>query len=742
MFERTLQKLQGVSLKWKLLIPFLFFAFAGTTTLTVIGLTSQQQLIKREERGKLLLHYQNFQNALERKGRQAAALATVVAENQDVQRLMRMRDRKGLNDLLVHTYVRLAIEYDISQFHFHTPSGISFLRLHSPKMHGDDIASYRETVTQAVKRCRPVWGLEKGETGFGIRGVVPVFCGTKCFGSVEIGQDFGESFLESLHRRWNIDLALYRRAADGTYEPMASVSGDKDDQVFFGPETLGHAHTEPTLLIAPKGLQDRAILLSPVRDYGGNRVALVEISEDRSLIRQRLERSRNVMVLVGALGIAVSFVLTYLVAILYIRPIKKIVHEARDIADEKRESYLEPGLGDEIGTLTLSLNRMLASLMARRAQIEGYAKNLEKRVQERTADLVASEEKYRTLVEAVPLIVYRLLEDGTTEFINSCLTECLGYAIEEAVGNRDFWREKILGNDEAAYRKLFGTCFIKGKEYRIERVVQNKDGRPLVFLDHAIPAMGEHGQVLWIDGIMMDITELKQLQQRALRTEETRLLGEISARMAHEIRNPLATVGGFARRLRDALPEEDRNRKMAEIIVQEVARMETFLRILLNSIRPFELSLSEVSVNQILRSWLEELKGLMASREIEVEVQFDRNLPEVMADEERLNEAFASLLKHAVVSMCEGDTLQVQTRSSNGYIHVRMAFQGQHISGDDLEHFFFPHLEKDPEKSVLDLPLSKIIVHRHGGSIEVFREKDLLVTNIDLPVRPTGERVE
>lgn len=741
MLERTLQKLQGISLKWKLLIPFLFFAFAGTTTLTVIGLTSQQKLIKKEEREKLLLHHRNVQNELDRKGRQAAALATVVAENREVQQLMRMRDREGLNNLLVHTYVRLEVEYDISQFHFHIPPGVSFLRLHSPEVYGDILASYRRTITDALNRCRPVWGLEKGETGFGIRGVVPIFSGTELVGTVEIGQDFGESFLKSIHERWNIDLALYRKTHEGTYEPMAYVSEGPREQTFFGPKLFGEGRMDPTLLIAPKGLRDRAVLLSPIRNYGGNVVALVEISEDRSSIRHRLERSRNVMVLVGVLGILVSFVLTYLVAILYIRPIKKIVREARDIADEKRESYLEPGLGDEIGTLTLSLNRMLASLMERRAQIEEYAKNLEKRVQERTADLVASEEKYRSLVEQVPLIVYRILQDGTTEFINSCLTESLGYAIEEAVGDRYFWKEKIFGNDESAYRELLETCFKKGKEYRIERVVEDKDGHPLVFLDHAIPATDERGRVLWVDGIMMDITELKQLQERALRTEETRLLGEISARMAHEIRNPLATAGGFARRLRDAMPEDDANRKTAEIIVKEVARMETFLRILLTSIRPVELSLSEVNVNRMLRSWLDELKGLTASREIRVEEHLDRNLPLVMADEERLNEAFASLLKHAVVSMQEGDHLQVQTQGTNGRIQVRMVFKGEHISDDDLEHFFFPHLEQDPEKSVLDLPLSKIIVHRHGGSIEVFREENRLITDIRLPVKPAQERM-
>ena len=217
------------------------------------------------------------------------------------------------------------------------------------------------------------------------------------------------------------------------------------------------------------------MLLSPVRDYAGDAVAMVEICVDRSSIRQRLDRSRNLMILVGLLGIAVSFLLTYLVASLFIRPIRKIVGEAQEIAEEKRESYLEPGPDDEIGALTNALNRMLSALVERRIQIEEHARTLERRVEERTADLVASEEKYRTLVENVPLIVYRLLGDGRTEFINSCLTESLGYGIDEAVGDVAFWREKILGGDEKAFGDLFETCFEQGKNYRIERVVSVPD---------------------------------------------------------------------------------------------------------------------------------------------------------------------------------------------------------------------------------------------------------------------------
>ncbi len=741
MFQRIIRRLQGISLKWKLLIPFLFFAFAGTTTLTVIGLTSQQGLIKQEEREMLRLHDRIFLNELERKGEQAVALASVIAEDKDVQRLLADRDRRALNRHLVHTYVRLKLDYDISQFHFHVPPGVSFLRLHATTQYGDILYPYRGTIREAMRKRASVWGLEQGETGLGIRGVVPVFQGTKVVGTIEIGHSFGRTFLQGLHRRWGIDLALYVQK-DHSFEPMAWVAAESPGRTFSEPLAGVIEQDEPTILVAPPGLPDRAILQSPIREYDGEPAAVLEISADRSGIRKRLVRSRNVMVAVGAGGIVVSFLLTYLVAILFIRPIKTIVRGAQEIAEEKRDSYLDPGFGDEIGTLTNALNRMLAALMERRMQLEEYAKNLEKRVQERTADLVASEEKYRTLVENVPLIVYRLLEDGTTEFINSHLTEMLGYEIEEAVGDKDFWLQKVLGNDETAFRELFDTCFEEGRQCRIERVVRDKHGRALVFLDHAIPAADDTGRVLWVDGIMMDITGLKQLQERSLRTEEIRLLSEISARMAHEIRNPLSTAGGFARRLRDALPEDDRNRRMAEIIVKEVSRMETFLGVLLTSIRRVDLHITEVDVNCILRFWVAELRDLAGSRKVVIRESLDNELPVIHGDEDRLNQAVESLIKHAIVSMPQGDTLDIRSRSEGEHVSIYMTFRGERVSEEDLDQFFFPHLEQNPEESVLDLPLSKIIIHRHGGRVEVFREGDLLITEIELPVRPMAEFIE
>ncbi len=739
MLQPAINRIRGISLKWKLLIPFLFFAFSGTMILTYIGLTSQQRLIMDEERKEILHHYQQFLESTHQKTLQALTLATMVSEIPEVQKDLAARDRQGLIDLLLYTYVRLKMDFDIEQFHFHVPPATSFLRLHYLERFGEDMGAYRKTISDAIESGRPTAGLEWGETGFGLRGVVPVHRYGKVVGSVEIGYSFGKALLDDFQKRWGFDLILYE-VRDHELPRLLAKSGKWAGSFDAAPYLGSVTKYGPSILTSPKGFPGRSIILGPVKDYGGDTVAIVEIAMDRSEIRRRLSRTRNLMVTVGFLGIAVSFILIYLVTRQFIRPIKEIVTHAQDIADEKRESRLKPRPGDEIGVLTQALNVMLDALKQRRKEIEQHASVLERRVRERTADLVESEDKYRTLVENVPLIVYRVLQDGTTEFINSYLTESLGYNIEEAVGNKSFWQEKICQTDDGQFRNICTSCFNTGEECRVERTVRGKDGRVRTFLDHAIPGRDAHGRIRWVDGIMMDITELKRLQERALLSEEIRLLGEISAHMAHEIRNPLITAGGFARRLLGSLPERDPNRKLVHIIVEEVARLENYMKLLVSSIRPFDLSLTDLDIVSLLEAHIRDLEELIKSRGMQIVCHFPAGNPRIRGDRERLPQALENLLKHAVVSTPEGEKIYLSIVHEAEDLVVTMRHKVLRLSDDDLEKFFFPHTGKKMEWDVLDLPFSKIVIHRHGGKVKLDREgENVLVMRIELPVKPVSD---
>jgi PAS domain S-box-containing protein len=696
-------------------------------------MTSQQNLIKKEERNLILQHYRYFMERVKQRELQSLSIASSIAEIPNVARLLARRDRSALHDLLIAPYKALQKNNDISQFHFHIPPGISFLRLHKPEHYGDKLESYRKSVSQALAGSKPSACLERGATGLGIRGVVPIYYEGNIVGSIEIGFSFGKTFVESFHRSWKINTTLYEVESKGKYRLLAS-SGD-----FSLPDITDlYKHNEnsknPVVLIAPEKHPDQSIIIAPVVNCSGKTVALIVFNKDRTEIIKRLAGTQNLMISMGFAVIIISFLFIYLVIDLFIKPIKEIVDEAQDIALGKRESRLEEKPADEIGSLTNTLNTMLDALKNRRIQIEDYAKTLEKRVDERTTELLASEEKYRAVVENVPVVVFRILKDGTTEFVNSYLTENIGYSVEEAVGDKRFWRDKIASEDPEAFYTIRETCFTKGEDCRLDHKVRAKDGRLLYFITHSIPGKDKDGAVQWVDGFMLDITELKRLQERAIQTEEIRTLGEISARMAHEIRNPLSIAGGFARRLRDALDIEDPNKKLALIIVEEVAKLEIFVTGLLSTITPFELSLTAVNLNEIIEESVSELEQLCNSRKIKIAAELKTDIPDIQADNKLLCQAIINILKHSVVSTPPGKSISISTVIADEEIIFEITHIVEHMSSADIEQFFFPHIEPNLEESVLDLPLSKIIIHRHGGKIDLIKgENNLFKIIISFP---------
>ena len=152
--------LNDISLKWKLLIPFLFLAFMGATALFVVSYRFQASLIHVTEEKRLRNQYQYFLNDIDLKTNMAMSLAYLVARNPDIAEAFAKRNRKRLIDLLHPAYQTLHDGFGVEQFHFHVPPATSFLRLHALDEHGEGMESYRHTINRANKTATGVGGLE------------------------------------------------------------------------------------------------------------------------------------------------------------------------------------------------------------------------------------------------------------------------------------------------------------------------------------------------------------------------------------------------------------------------------------------------------------------------------------------------------------------------------------------------------------------------------------------------------
>jgi PAS domain S-box-containing protein len=725
--------IKGLSIKWKVLIPFLIFSFAGTTTITVISLRSQQRLILKEEKTLMLEYHKDFQDMVNQKAELSLASSSSIAGNPEIGKLLTAGDKQALMKMLRPNYEILGQRFGVSQIDVYTPPANYFLRL--PESNQSDlILSDPRIIADALEQGTNPSFLEKEANNLYITGLAPIYFNGKIAGGISESIPLDKDFIEEYATKRHINAALYDIEGPGDYR-LITFAGKKPVIPIKQVLTGNMPYDPPKVLIQVENLSNRSVVVGSIKDLSGRITALIEFDADRSDILSELVQSRRLLTMIGVSGIVISFILAYFIVSFLTRPLREIVREAHDIAVGTRESRLGSRPGDEIGVLADALNSMLEALKQKRLEVEHYAKTLENRVNERTSELITSEEKYRTLVENAPMIVYRVRRDGATEFVNSRLTEYTGYPVDEALNDRRFWRDKMAGMDQSGYDTINKKCFIEGVPCRMETRVMAKDGRILSFLTHAIPSKNGEGRVKWIDGIMMDITELKSLQDRALQSEGVRTIGEISARMAHELRNPLSAAGGFAHRLKESLKDDPANKKIAEIIFEEVAKLENFVKILLSSIEPFELSLTEVDVNNLLISWIEGLDSLSQTRNITLIKDFEPDMPKLQADHDRLSQAVGNVLKHAIFSTPEGETVFIYTSWAKDHILITLTHKVDKVTASDMDKFFFPHIEPDMDKSLLDLPLSKIVVQRHGGKIDLIREKgDVLIMKIRFPL--------
>ncbi len=736
------ERLKDLPLRYRLIFPFILLALFGTSSLVWVSIASQNTLIRQQEEQRLGSLYQDFLQTLELKGRWAVSIAAGYARNPEVARALAQRDRTRLIELCYDSFLHMRREHGIQQFSFQVPPGRCFLRLHRLYHYGDSVEETRPSVMDALKKGKAVYGLEKGLTGYGIRGVVPVFWEGRLVGAVDVSFTLSDQLLQEMPIRADENLSLVAVDLDegGALRFRIVATTLPADKVVDRSESLyrrilsdrSPRHVHLTLQGRPY-----CLLIGLVNDYQGKPALFVEVGVDRSDTLNQAVRYRRWMIGLGLVGMVLSIAAIYIISLLFTRPIDRMIALAREISLGRKVRPLEVRPSGELGMLADALDEMLGSLEMSREQIRLYAATLEEKVQARTRELRESEEKYRTLVERVPLVVYRMDAEGRIVFVNHFVKDLAGIHPDDVLEDRHFWKEKVWPDDRDRIWPWMDECLNNGVEFREEYRIRHADGHPVYVLDHAIPVLDDTGRVQIVDGFLVDVSERYELQQQIIQTEELKTLSEVSARLAHEIRNPIAVAGGFARRLLSRLPEHDPNRRKVQIIFQEIARLERILEKILAYLKPVEVVPERRDFNEIVGQVLEEFQGEFRRRSIKVERKFQGNLPPLMLDAVWMKKSLQVLIS-ALMTYCpsEGGSLKVSSYAVRNTVILEIKACGLHLSDDDIEHFFYPFTSRlDVETRQLDLPLAKMILHKHQGLVRLQRqgEHEVLLT-ITLPI--------
>lgn len=309
---------------------------------------------------------------------------------------------------------------------------------------------------------------------------------------------------------------------------------------------------------------------------------------------------------------------------------------------------------------------------------------------------------------------------------------------------------KILGQSQEYF---FNQPYTKALEgFDQIKVLLNQALKEKKFCSNKeIEFQGEEGKKIWLGistsliknereeilGVIMflnDFTELKRLQEEMAFKEKMAVLGEMSAGLAHELRNSMVSILGFSKLLKKLLLTDDSTKDILEGIINESCEMEVMLKKYLNITKPLEIVPTKFSIEKILK----EAQRSIGKKAVNVkfELKIGKNLPHLTGDPLLLKQVFQNLFKNAIEAMPFGGKLSVSVNLEGGFLETVISDTGYGILKENLRKIFNPFFSSKDKGVGLGLSLVKKIITSHRGRIEVESEEGKGTTfRVFLPVQ-------
>jgi two-component system sensor histidine kinase HydH len=220
--------------------------------------------------------------------------------------------------------------------------------------------------------------------------------------------------------------------------------------------------------------------------------------------------------------------------------------------------------------------------------------------------------------------------------------------------------------------------------------------------------------------ILRDLREIRELQEKVRRSERLAALGRLASGVAHEIRNPLSSIKGFAQYFRDKFETGSEDRSYADIMIQEVERLNRVITQLLDFGRPKELRLDLHPLSQIMEHPLQLIRADLNKRGIKlIESPFPED--KIKADSDQITQALLNIFLNAMEAMERGGEVRVKTvgKSERGGVEIWISDSGPGISQGNLSKIFDPFFSTKKKGTGLGLAITANIIEAHGGEILV-----------------------
>jgi signal transduction histidine kinase len=218
------------------------------------------------------------------------------------------------------------------------------------------------------------------------------------------------------------------------------------------------------------------------------------------------------------------------------------------------------------------------------------------------------------------------------------------------------------------------------------------------------------------------VNQLAETQQKLIHSEKLAVIGSMASYVAHEIRNPLVTIGGFTKSLSRFTFADQKIKTNIDIILDEVKRLEKILNNLTDFSKPPILEKINIQICEIMESTCTLMENYLQERYINLYKEFEPDIPQVLADPTQMKQVFLNILMNAVESMPDGGDLTVKITTVNKSIKIDIIDTGKGMTKDALKNIFEPFFTTKSYGTGVGMAVSLKIIENHGGNINVESE--------------------
>jgi len=317
------------------------------------------------------------------------------------------------------------------------------------------------------------------------------------------------------------------------------------------------------------------------------------------------------------------------------------------------------------------------------------------------------------VVENVPIGLLALDHQGKIAALNNEAESILQLSTADAIGQQasriippellDEINHSQSHND--VIEKEIECTTVAGKRVPLEIAVSSLKDEDGVFL----------GNVL----LFKDLTEVRALRREVARSQRLASVGRLAAGVAHEIRNPLSSIKGFATYFKDRYPDRPQDQQTANIMIQEVDRLNRVVGQLHEFAKPISVKKQRISLQALLKDSIKLIEDQAAAKGISVQTQHAGGVDSAWGDLDRINQILLNLYLNAIDSMEGGGELKVALSSDgeDSEIRIRISDTGCGISPQHLSKIFDPYFTTKSTGTGLGLTIAHNIVEALGGKI-------------------------